>query len=504
MGGFEEVSLLKVVLPFLVPGLCGLLVFLLGRYTWIFREALSVVGMILTFGLSLYVLLVTQKGTVLISSGNEFRVDALSGLMIFLIALIGLMAVIYSIDYMLHEAKTRRVQEEWMASFYGWTMIFISTMILACTTNNIIMLWVIVEGTTLASAILVAFYWSRESLEAGYKYLMLLTVGISFALFGCVLLYSGASPLIAQGTDPLQITEIAKVAAKIPRTIALLAIAFLLVGFGTKAGMVPFHAWLPDAHAEAPSPISALLSGVMIKVGVYAIIRTVPVFYFYSHISLFVLILGVITMLVGVFMFLLQEDLKRLLAFCSVVNVGLILMGLGLANYLGIYGGIFHILNHGLIKALLFFEAGAIAYATGTRKIGELGGVGPLMPVTGFCFFVGALAMGGIPLLNGFMSEFTLFLAGVEAGQVWATIIAILVSIITLVVFVHVCFSVLMGKRGEKVQEGVEEVPFGMQLGAIVLTLACFLIGIYPQIVHPILDQAARAVLATISTTPLP
>jgi len=487
----------------LIPTLSGVLIFLFGKKSRLFSEGLAVLGTIITFFLSIQIILLTTRGEVLSFFHEEFRVDALSALVALLVTFIGLIAVIYSIPYIRKEVKEGLIPPEAIRSYYGWLMFFFASMLWATTTNNIIMLWVIIEATTLASVVLVAFYWSRDAVEAGYKYAMLLTVGITFALFGCILLYSGASPHIPNELDPLKMTEIAKVAGKIPKSIALLSVVLLLVGFGTKAGIVPFHTWLPDAHAEAPTPVSALLSGVMIKVGIYAVIRTVLILYpFYSAISLLVLALGIITMVVGVLMMLLQEDLKRFLAFCSVASMGYIVMGLGLGSYLGIYGATFHLLNHSLMKALAFLSIGGVIYATRCRRLSDLGGLAKTMPITAFTFWVAALALGGVPLFNGFMSEFTLFLAGIKAGHTWATVVAILVAILNLAAFVHISYHVFMGKRSSHLENTlIREVPIAMWGGSLVLALLCILIGIYPQVVYPFLNEATKAIFTFI---PLP
>jgi len=489
---------IEILYLFLLPALTGILIFLLGRKSRLLSEGIAVLGSAVTFLISCHILTQTTRGEILTLFREELRMDALSGLMAGLIAFLGLIAVIYSIPYIRKEVEEGVIRPERIRSYYGWIMMFLASMLWATTTNNIIMLWVIIEATTLASVILVAFYWNRDALEAGYKYAMLLTVGITFALFGCVLLYAGASPYIPSGLDPLKITEIAKVAGKIPKSIALLSVILLLVGFGTKAGIVPFHTWLPDAHAEAPTPISALLSGVMIKVGIYALIRTVLILYpFHSIISPLVLVLGIITMVVGVLMMFLQEDMKRFLAFCSVASIGYIIMGLGLGTYLGIYGGIFHLLNHSLMKALAFLSVGGVIYSTRQRRVPDLGGLGRLMPLTGLTFYVAALALGGVPFFNGFMSEFTLFLAGVKAGYLWATIIAIIVAILSLAAFIHIAYRVFMGSLPQNLDENqIKEVPVAMWGGMLILALLCVLIGVYPQIVYPILNEATKAVFS--------
>ena len=475
-----------------VPAVAGFAIFLFGNRSSLFREGIAVLGSAVTFLLSFYIALLTTRGEVLSLFREELRMDALGGLVAGLVALIGLIAVIYSVPYMQKEVHKGAVPRERLRSYYGWIMLFISSMLWASTTNNIIMLWVIIEGTTLASVILVAFYWNRKALEAGYKYAMLLTVGITFALFGCILLYSGASPHIPSGLDPLKITEIAKISGKIPKSVVLLSLALLLAGFGTKSGMIPFHTWLPDAHAEAPTPVSALLSGVMIKVGVYALIRTVTVFYpvYPDTIKLFIVILGVLTMVVGILMALMQDDLKRLLAYHSVSQMGYILVGLGVGTYLGIYGGLFHLLNHTLFKALLFLCVCAVSSVAGTRLIHDLGGLGKRMPMTALCFVVGALAMGGIPLFNGFMSKLTIFLACAKAEMLWATVFAVLTSLLTLFCLLHAAYRVFMGKE----REGIKEISPLMWGGMLVLALLCLLLGVYPQAVFPILDGAARAI----------
>jgi len=503
------------LLVFLVPVAAALLILLLGRW-WRLSSALAVIGMAVTTGIAAYAFIRTQQ-VVLTFFNNQLRMDALSGLVSGLIALIGLIVVVYSVRYLEHDKEKGLISERKITAFYWQVMLFIGSMLWATTTNNIILLWVIIEATTLASALLVAFYWNRDALEAGYKYIMLLTVGISFALFGCVLLYSGTA-YHAGGQDPLLMTVIAAVGSKglIPWSIVLLAVSFFIVGFGTKAGMAPFHAWLPDAHAEAPSPVSALLSGVMIKVGIYALIRTIAMFYTsFPIIPLFVTVLGIFTMVVGVAMMFLQEDVKRFLAYSSVSQMGYILMGFGLAGcglsangdsagsgaYLGMYGSLFHLVNHGIIKALLFLCAGAVIYTTGIRRIHELGGLGRKMPLTSFCVLVGSLAISGVPLLNGFMSKFTLFLAGIEVpGMYWTTIVAILCSILTLACFIHVAYRIFLGPLPEKLKEmNIKDVPASMSAGMLILCLLCFLLGICPQILYPALDKATHVVLALIT-----
>jgi formate hydrogenlyase subunit 3/multisubunit Na+/H+ antiporter MnhD subunit len=277
-------------------------------------------------------------------------------------------------------------------------------------------------------------------------------------------------------------------------------VAFLVIGFGTKAGIAPFHPWLPDAHAEAPTPISVLLSGVMIKMAVYALARTVSIFYpSWPQLTVFVVALGTFTMVLGIVMALTQDDLKRLLAYSSVSQMGYVLVGLGLGTYLGCYGGLFHLLNHAIYKALLFMCVGAVIYATGIRKVSELGGLAKSMPITSACFFLGALALSGFPPLNGFMSKLTVYLALAKAGMWWACTIAIAASVLTMVVLVRAAYVVFWGnpQGGALAQLQVREVPVAMWVPMVILAGACLVLGVFPQTAYPLLDKAA-AVLATV------
>ncbi len=485
---------------FLLPLLSGIVLFLargLGRR---FQQWLSVLTAALVTGLGAWMAWRVAHGVVLITWSDELRVDALSALMVIIIGGIGMLASVYSVRYLAQHAG-EGVAERRMRTFYGLLMWFLGTMLWGCVTNNVIMLYVAVEATTLASGFLVAFYWDRRALEAGYKYLMLLTIGITFALFGCVLVYAAAAATKRlSGVSALLISDVRNVVQFVPSGTAAIAIAFLVIGFGTKAGIAPFHPWLPDAHAEAPTPISVLLSGVMIKMALYAMARTVSIFYpAWPQVTVFLVALGTFTMLLGIILALSQDDLKRLLAYSSVSQMGYVLVGIGLGTYLGCYGGLFHLLNHALYKSLLFMCVGAVISATGARRISELGGLRKDMPITSGCFFLGALAIAGFPPLNGFWSKLTVYLALARAGLWWAVVIAILTSILTMVVMVRVGYKVFWGDRrsssGSELR--VREVPVLMWAPMAVLATLCVLIGIYPQAPYPLLDRAA-AVLATL------
>ena len=502
-----ESSSSLVAFVVIIPAAAGLLIFLMGRSLAVLREIVAILGSAAALVCALAVAKATLRGEVLISFGRQLYADSLSALLIVLVAGVGFLTTVYSLKYMRREVKAGGLPHTTeigrLRVYYGWLMLFLSTMLWACVSNNIIMLYVAVEASTIASGLLVTFYWDKRALEAGYKYLMLLTVGITFSLFGCVLVYSSGANLLG-GSRGLLLSELKGVAGMFPAATIALASAFFIVGFGTKAGVAPFHPWLPDAHAEAPTPISALLSGVMLKVALYALVRTVSLFYPSSApVAMFVLAIGMFTLIIGDLMALAQDDLKRMLAYSSVSQMGYVLMGFGIGTEAGIYAGLFHLLNHALAKALLFLAAGAIIFSTGARTISHLGGLAKKMPVTSFCFFAGALAVSGMPPFNGFQSKLALLAAGAGNGLWGAVTIGIAGSLITLVVLLRAAKMIFWGPAPEACSgPSVKEVPFSLRVTMIILALLCLAIGVYPRAVYVPLRAASATVQTIIKTVP--
>ncbi len=488
------------ILVFLVPTICGVVSLVVARFR-AFHGEWAFVGLLGTLGISVWIAYeVIVNKCVLVAYHQNFYVDGLSALMELLGSCMGILIVLFSLKYIPTRIRDHPDLPGRLSVYYGLLLLFLGMMNWTCATNNIVMLYVSVEATTLATAFLVTFYWTRESLEAGYKYLMLVTIGTTFALLGLSLIYCAAAGLpFMAGKRILLMTELNKAAKAMHESTVLLACALLVAGFGTKAGLVPFHAWLPDAHAEAPAPISALLSGIVIKVGAYALTRTVTVFTpYYPPVVIFMAIMASASMVIGILMALVQDDIKRMLAYSSVSQMGYVAEGLGLGTYLGIYGGLFHLMNHTIVKALLFLCAGSILYATGKRRMSELGGLARRMPITAFCFIVGALAIGGIPPLNAFMSKFTLFTAAAERGLLWAAVIAIFTGLLTIACFVRAAYLIFWGEPRAELAPASDpdpEVPGGMLAAMIILTLLTILLGVYPALAHGLLDSATKCIL---------
>lgn len=397
---------------------------------------IAILGATATFGLAIAMVYRLLDGVRLTALGHQLLADDLAGFVALIISFVGWVATIYGYSYLRHQVAAGRVAVERLPVFFAWSSAFISTMTAATVNNNLIMMYVFVEATTLASAVLVSYYWKPESLEAGYKYLLLCSVGITLGLLGCVVIYSAAVPLVG-GHNAMLISEIAKVAGKLPPMAVLMAGVLVIIGFGSKAGLVPFHAWLPDTYSQAPVPATALLSGVASKVAIYAVARIVTIFFpGHSALSMFCIILGAISMLVGIVVAYQQTDLKRMLAYSSVSQMGYIILGFGIGSYLGFYGAIFHLLNHGISKAMMFLCAGALMLSFGTTDMRQLG-TKKHSRLMAICFFIGALAIGGMPPLNGFWSKFAIYVAAGQAHLWWPLGIALLTSLLTLAVLIR-------------------------------------------------------------------
>lgn len=493
----SDVTSILPILVFAAPIAVSALIFALGRVHRIFREGLALLGLTATFIISLAISSRVLAGERLVAWNHNLYVDGLSALMEVLGSGLGMVIVLYSTVYLTRHQLGMPLNRWRHTYFYGLLVLFVGTLNWTCATNSLIWMWVSLEATTLTSALLVTFYWKRESMEAGYKYLLLISVGVTLALLGCVLIYAAAVPFLPS-PQVLLLTEIGKIAKLMPESVVLIACAMFVAGFGTKAGLIPFHAWLPDAHAEAPIPVSALLSGVVIKIGAYALARTVTIFApYYSAVVLFIAILASVSMVIGVIMALVQDDLKRLLAYSSISQVAYVIEGLGLGTYLGIYGGLFHLVNHAIVKALLFLCAGALMYAAGSREISKLGTTAKKMPVTAFCFVVGALAIGGMPPFNCFMSKLTIFFALAQRDILWAAIIGIATGMLTVACFVWAAFRIFWRKPtpAPNPETAARKVPLLMQASMLILALACILLGVYPQILYPMLNAAADSIL---------
>lgn len=427
--------------------------------------------------------------------GIVLVLDGLSCLLLVIINLISFMTTLFSVEY-IEKRYTSKLR------YYSLFLLMVGGMNGTVLSGDLFNLFVFMEIASIASYALVGFGCEARELEASFKYLVMGNVASLFVLYGVAFIYGK--------TGSLNIADVAKILKQIPydNTIGF-AFALLIGGFMVKSALVPFHAWLPDAHPSAPAPISAMLSGVVIKaLGVYVVIRlTFNLFGFNEIIGNLFLYLGILSMMIGVCLALMQMDLKRLLAYHSISQIGYVFVGIGLGTPLGILGGIYHLFNHSLFKSLLFLNSGSIEYATGTRNLNKMGLLYKKMPVTSFSTLIGSLSISGIPPLNGFWSKFIIILAAIKSGRPFVALWAVIGSILTLSSFTKVCKYSLYGK-GDKFEEEkwekIEEVGDFMIVPMVILSILCLftgflLIGMENGIFGPVIDVLRGGILKYIN-----
>ncbi|HXG02008.1 MAG TPA: proton-conducting transporter membrane subunit [Candidatus Binatia bacterium] len=365
----------------------------------------------LTLGLAgAVVAAVVRTGPVTALDGL-LRVDALSA---WLVALIGLVGALVAAE------APRQVPVPASGRFYPLLHLFVFTMLLAVTTDDVGLMWVAVEATTLASVFLVNHERSRASLEAAYKYVLICSVGVAIAFAGTILIYFADIHSLGRPAHALRWTALVRVGPELPVPVVQLAFVFLLVGYGTKAGLAPMHTWLPDAHSEAPAPVSALMSGVLLSVGLYAIVRFKVVADLAAGPAFtrrLLLALGLGSVAVAAAFVWSPRSYKRMLAYSSIEHAGIACLGLGFGGPWGLGGALLHVANHALAKSVLFLLSGRIRAAYGSPAIGAVSGLSAAMPLTGRSFLLAMLALLGLPPFGLFVSEFLIFGAGFRGGH---------------------------------------------------------------------------------------
>jgi len=433
----------------------------------------------------------------LISPGGWLHVDALGAVFLLIIGVVGFLAGIYSIGYTRHDLKTGEFDLLRLSTYYGLFNLFLFTMLLVVTANNIIIMWVAIEATTLGSAFLVGIYQHRSSLEAAWKYVIICTVGVAFGLYGTVLVYSDAVNVIPEPEKAVLWTEILKNTQALDPVLIKMAFVFILIGFGTKAGIFPMHTWLPDAHSEAPSPVSAMLSAVLLNCALLVILR-------FGIITDQVLGAGFTQILFVIFGFLsigaaalfiyVQHDIKRLFAYSSMENIGLIVLAFGLGGPVGILAGLLHTINHSLVKALLFCSSGNILMKYRSRNMNVIKGMTQTIPATGLLLMIGAFALIGTPPFNIFISKFLIITTGLGRGYKWLMIILLLLLSIIFAAFVRVIASSVFGEKPEEIEKG--EFSWLTLLPPSMLAILVLILGLYipPQLVL-LLERASSVML---------
>lgn len=360
--------------------------------------------------------------------GEFLRADALSAWMALLVSIVSLATSFYAAHYFRRELADAAVTRRQFREFYVLTPLFATGMLLVVLANNLGVMWVAVEVTALSSVLLVALYNRKNSLEAAWKYIMLGSLGLVLALFGTILTYAAAIGKTGEKTMPsFNWSRLLATGPQLDHHLMTLAFIFVLVGYGTKAGLAPMHTWLPDAHSEAPSPTSAMLSGVSLKIAVYALLRfhILTTACLGSGFSRHLLLgFGLLSMLLAGPFILVQKNLKRMLAYSSLEHVGLIFVAVGMNAPLTVFGALLHMGYHALTKPVLFFAAGNIQQQFHTLDFHRLGsGLVRTMPVTALLLGLAAVAVSGLPPFGMFVSELTVIIGGFTSHHAWVSVV---------------------------------------------------------------------------------
>ncbi|MFI4939017.1 MAG: hydrogenase 4 subunit F, partial [Burkholderiales bacterium] len=410
-----------LLLVLFTPLLGGLVLGLVGH-----REAASDINAgfsLITFGAAVMLTVQIIAGGPAFAFGKLFFIDPLNVFLVTLTAFVGLTTSLFSRPYMLVERDSGKMTPNRMRLYHSMYQLFMFTMLLALVTNNVGILWVALEGATLATVLLVSVYRTAASLEAAWKYFILCGVGIALALFGTILLYLAADSQLGGGNDALLWTNLNSVKAHLSPAVMSLAFVFLLVGYGTKMGLVPLHSWLPDAHAEGPTPISAVLSGLLLNVALYAVLRFKVLADGTLHNGLpgkLLIGFGLLSILVATYSLSRQKDVKRMFSYSSIEHIGLMTFAFGIGGPIATYAGLLHMTVHSLVKSAIFFTVGHACQKAGTQVMADIRGLVKISPTVGWGMLLGALAILGMPPFGVFASEF-LIVTTTMRELPWAT-----------------------------------------------------------------------------------
>src|SRR5467141_167519 len=353
---------------------------------------------------------------------EQFFVDPFNVFLVALTAFVGFTTALFSRPYMRTEQDHGRVNAKRLRLYHSMYQLFTFTMLLCLLSNNVGVLWVAMEGATLSTVLLVSLYRTPASLAAAWKYFILCSVGLAQALFGTILLYFAAEKVLGPGGTALLWTHLHQVRGQLEPTVLSLAFVFLLVGYGTKVGLVPLHNWLPDAHAEGPTPISAVLSGLLLNVALYALIRCKVITdgaLERPFASTLLMGFGLVSVAVAAFFLSRQRDAKRMFAYSSIEHMGLITFAFGMGGPVASFAGLLHMTVHSLTKSAIFFAVGHAAQNTGTQLMENIRGLVQVNPTVGWGLMLGTVAILGMPPFGVFASEF-LILTTTIAAQPWA------------------------------------------------------------------------------------
>jgi hydrogenase-4 component F len=434
--------------------------------SWRLAAALNGVASFLTVAVSAVLLIHRPAPTTL------FLIDDLNIVFLLLNGFVGFTTSVFSAGYIAHELQTGHLTPRYLRFYHAMYQAMMVGMNLALITNNLGLMWFGVELATLSTVMMVGIYRTPASIEASWKYLILGSVGIALALFGTILIYLAAKPVLGTGVGAMQWTNLLHHAAALDPEMLNVGFIFLLIGYGTKAGLVPMHAWLPDAHAEGPTPISAVLSGLLLNVALYAILRF-KVLLAMSHATIepgiLMIGVGLLSLFFAAIMLYRRRDIKRMFAYSSIEHMGIIAFAFGIGGPLGDVAGLLQMMMHSLTKSAIFFSVGHIAQAKGTQKIGAITGLTTSHPLLGWTLVAGVAAIAGLPPFGIFTSEFLL----ITSTFARAPLLAVLLGLGILLAFAALLMRMTSLCFGEP-SEGsypitASSVPIFLHLGIVLL-----------------------------------
>jgi hydrogenase-4 component F len=408
---------------------------------------------------------------------EQFFVDAFNVFLIALTAFVSFTTSLFSRPYMRIEREHRRVSGRQLRLYHSMYQLFIAAMLVALTTNNMGILWVAMEAATLSTVLLVTLYRTPASLEAGWKYFILCGVGIAQALFGTILLYFAAEKVLgAEGSTALLWTRLDAVKGELEPSVLSLAFVFLLVGYGTKVGLAPLHNWLPDAHAEGPTPISAVLSGLLLNVAIYAVVRCKVLVEGSLHSELpsqMLMGFGLVSIVLAAFFLWRQRDIKRLFAYSSIEHMGIVTFAFGMGGTVANFAALLHMTVHSLTKSAIFFAVGHAAQKAGSQVMDDIRGLVTVNPTVGWGLMLGSLAILGMPPFGVFASEFLILTTAMRQVP-WATPVLLLA--------LGVAFAAIFGRVQPMVfgETSARRLPHPPALAPVFVHLALVLmLGLY-------------------------
>ena len=437
-----------------------------------YAPEVNIAGSLLTFVTSLLLALQVYSEGGSIAGSTYFFVDYLNISLVVMTTLVSTTTAIFSRRYMRVEQQHGRVGNIRMRFYHAMFQLFIFAMLIALVTNNFGVLWISMELATLATVLLVSLYRTPTAIEAAWKYFILCGVGIAQALFGTVLLYFAAERVLGPGGNALLWTNLSRVSGQLEPTVLRLAFVFLMVGYGTKAGLVPLHNWLPDAHSEGPTPISAVLSGLLLNIALYALIRCKALVdgSLGTHFAGNIMIgFGLLSLLTAAFSMLRQKDIKRLFAYSSIEHMGIATFAFGLGGPLATFGGVLHMLVHSLAKSATFFSVGHAAQMHGTQEMTRIRGLIKGNPAVGWGLFLGSMALAGMPPFGIFTSEFLILTATMKEAPLLAPFLLLGLTVAFAALFYKVQPMVAGAIPSGQKKLTAANIPVFLHLGLVLL-----------------------------------